>query len=48
MRKCLQRRIVSLVVGCMCSALSVAVILLVIEIVFVIILFVEIHKYSNE
>ncbi len=39
--------IVSLVVGCMFSALWVAIIILVIECVFVIALFAELHKFNN-
>lgn len=39
--------IVALVIGCMFSAFWVAVTLLIIEIIFVIALFVELHKYSN-
>ncbi len=40
--------IVSLVVGCMFSAISVAVTMLIIEIIFVIALFVELRKYNNK
>ena len=40
--------IVSLVVGCMFSAIWVAVTLLLFEIIFVITLFVELHKFSRK
>ena len=40
--------IVSLVIGCMFSAISVAVTLLLAEIIFVITLFVELHKFNNK
>ena len=40
--------IVSLVIGCMFSAISVAVTLLMAEIIFVITLFVELHKFNNK
>lgn len=39
--------IVALVIGCMFSAFLVAVTLLIIEIIFVIALFVELHKFNN-
>ena len=39
--------IVALVIGCMFSAFLVAVTLLIIEIIFVIALFVELHKFKN-
>lgn len=40
--------IVSLVIGCMFSAFWVAVTLLIAEIIFVIALFAELHKFSNK
>lgn len=40
--------IVSLVIGCMFSAFLVAVTLLIAEIIFVIALFVELHKFANK
>jgi hypothetical protein len=40
--------IVALIIGCMFSAFSVAVILLIVEVVFVIALFVELHKGNNK
>lgn len=40
--------IVSLIVGCMFSAFSVAIILLVFECIFVIALFVELRKFNNK
>ena len=39
--------IVSLLVGCIFSALSVAIVLLTIEVIFVAMLFIEIHKFSR-
>ena len=39
--------IVSLLVGCIFSALSVAIVLLIIEVIFVSMLFIEIHKFSR-
>ena len=39
---------VSLLVGCIFSALSVAVTLLIIEVVFVIVLFIELHKFDSK
>ncbi|MBQ8317089.1 MAG: hypothetical protein IJX85_02000 [Lachnospiraceae bacterium] len=40
--------IVSLIVGCVCSAFWVAVTMVIIEIIFVIALFVELRKYNNK
>lgn len=40
--------IVSLIIGCMFSAFSVAIILLIIEIIFSIALFVELHKFNSK
>ena len=40
--------IVSLIVGCVCSAFLVAVTMVIIEIIFVIALFVELRKYNNK
>ena len=40
--------IMSLAIGCMFSALSVAVTLLIVEVIFVIALSVELHKFTNK